>query len=163
MKLPFVHNSPRITASITLLCAVLSLWQLPACAHDGYDLWLRYTPIDATTAAIYRNALQGWSVTSRTATAEVIRTELLRAFPGILGTTLPELPVPNVQHQLVIGTVQSPLLAALAPQLQGVAEDGFLITPATINGKASLAIVSATEQGMLYGTFHFLRMLQTEQ
>jgi alpha-glucuronidase len=132
-------------------------------ADDGYQLWLKYTPIaDPTVAATYRRQLQGWRVVSEGATAEIARTELRRAFTGLFGKTIPEMAA-SVNHQLIIGTSQSPLLASLHTKVDGLAPDGFVITHTRIQGKESIAIVSATETGTLYGVFHFLRLLQTGQ
>src|SRR6188768_371019 len=87
-------------------------------AHDGYELWLRYAPVSASKAENYVNSLKSWSITSNSATAEVIRKELTRAFPAMLGKALPELSVPNGAQQLLIVTLESSLLSALAPQLR---------------------------------------------
>jgi alpha-glucuronidase len=132
-------------------------------ADDGYELWLKYTRIaDPAVAASYHRQLQGWRVVSEGATAGVARTELRRALSGLFGKTIPEA-ANGVNHQLVIGTSQSPLLASLHSKVAGLAPDGFVITHTRIQGKESIAIVSATETGMLYGVFHFLRLLQTGQ
>ena len=133
-------------------------------AEDGYELWLKYTPLtDPTVAASYRRQLQGWQVLSESATADVARTELRRAFTGWFGKTIPETKAVGVNHQLIIGTTQSPWLASLHSKVDGLAPDGFVITHTRIQGKESIAIVSATETGMLYGVFHFLRLVQTGQ
>src|SRR5690349_16019569 len=68
-------------------------------AHDGYDLWLRYTPINASDAARYRNSISGWTLTSQSSTANVIRAELTRALPVLLGKGIGELKGINTQHQ----------------------------------------------------------------
>ncbi|MBT1688976.1 alpha-glucuronidase family glycosyl hydrolase [Dawidia soli] len=131
-------------------------------ADDGYDLWLKYTRIaDRAVAASYRRQLQGWTVLSTGATADAARRELRRALPGLLGETIPE--AGAVNRQLVVGTSQLPLLAPLHGKVAGLAPEGFIITHTRIQGKESIAIVSATETGMLYGVFHFLRMMQTGQ
>lgn len=132
-------------------------------ASDGYELWLRYSPLPAAKIKAYRNEVKGWLVTDQSPTADVIRKELNRALPAMLGTGIPELTNASVQNQLIIGTLQSPLLSGLASKVQGLSDDGFVITHTNINGKLSWVIVSATTQGMLYGTFHFLRTIQTTQ
>lgn len=147
---------------------ILLLWQVFACtqnatAHDGYDLWLRYAPVSAARQTDYRKNIKAWHVTVQSPTANIIREELHRALPAILGNRVPEAKAPNQDFQLVIGTLQSPLLSSLSKKLAGVADEGFVITRTQIQGKSTLVVVSASEQGMLYGTFHLLRLLQTEQ
>ncbi|WP_254087676.1 alpha-glucuronidase family glycosyl hydrolase [Dawidia cretensis] len=152
---------PAVGQILVLLLCLMIPQRLQA--DDGYELWLKYTRIaDPTVAATYRRQLQGWRVVSEGATAEVVRTELRRALPGLFGKAIPEA-AGGVNHQLVIGTSQSPLLASLHNKVAGLAADGFVITHTRIQGKESIAIVSATETGMLYGVFHFLRLLQTGQ
>jgi alpha-glucuronidase len=132
-------------------------------ADDGYDLWLKYARItERSLATTYRRQLQGWTVAAQGATADVARAELRRAWTGFFGETIPE-GTANVNQQLVVGTSQSPLLASLHDRVSGLAPDGFVITHIRIQGKESIAIVSATETGMLYGVFHFLRMMQNGQ
>lgn len=151
---------PAIRVLILLLC-ITAPHVLQA--DDGYDLWLKYTRVtDHAVATAYRRQLQGWTVVSQGATADVARTELRRAWTGLFGEMIPEGGA-GVNHQLIVGTSQSPLLASLHSQVAGLALDGFVITHTRIQGKESIAIVSATETGMLYGVFHFLRMLQTGQ
>lgn len=148
-------------ATLTLL--VLTFWSPVVTAHDGYDLWMRYVPVPQAKAESYRKSIQGWSITTQSATADVIRKEFNRAFPVLLGRNVPELRSPNAKDQLIIGTTASHLLSSFATQLADLPVDAFLITRATINGKASRVIVSTSEQGMLYGVFHLLRMMQTAQ
>ena len=59
----------------------------------------------------------------------------------------------------------SPAVAALnwARDLQAQGDEGFLIRTTVLDGKAVTVIASSGELGALYGTFHFLRLLQTGQ
>jgi alpha-glucuronidase len=120
-------------------------------------------PVGSSKAQQYRRDISGWSLTSNSPTAAVIRNELLKAFPLLLGKGISELKNADTQHQLIIGTIQSPLLSSLKSQLTGVSDEGFIITHTKINGKDSWVIASASEAGTLYGTFHLLRMMQTGQ
>lgn len=160
---PYRTLKTTVSVRALLFYFALSLISVRGLAHDGYDLWLRYTPLPAAKAASYRSGIKGWFIANQSPTASIIRDELNRALPVMLGNRITGLSSPNTQQQLVIGTTQSPELSGLASQLNGMASDGFIITSTTVNGKRSRVIVSTTEQGMLYGTFHFLRLLQTGQ
>jgi alpha-glucuronidase len=48
-------------------------------------------------------------------------------------------------------------------ELQQAGEEGFVIETVRIGGKPATAIMANTDIGALYGVFHFLRMLQTNQ
>jgi alpha-glucuronidase len=113
-------------------------------ADDGSRLWLRYDRIPSQVSV---------SVQGQSATFDVIRRELLGA--GIV--------VKNTDDAaVVIGLPQtSTLIRKLGwePELQKLGPEGFRIR--TI--KNVIVIASTTDIGTLYGTFHFLRLLQTDQ
>jgi len=115
-------------------------------ADDGSRLWLRYDQLPSQRVGSI--AVQGQS-----ATFDVIRRELLRA--GIV--------VGNSDDaSVVVGLPQtSTLIRKLGwePELKKLGPEGFRIR--TIRNV--IVIASTTDLGTLYGTFHFLRLLQTEQ
>ena len=45
----------------------------------------------------------------------------------------------------------------------GLGDEGFMIRQYTLNDQSGIAIVANTDIGVLYGVFHFLRLLQTHQ
>ena len=115
-------------------------------ADDGSRLWLRYDQLSSRRVGSI--AVQGQS-----ATFDVIRRELLGA--GIV--------VGNSDDaSVIIGLPQtSAFIRKLGwePELQNLGPEGFRIR--TI--RKVVVIASTTDIGTLYGTFHFLRLLQTAQ
>lgn len=134
-------------------------------AEDGYSLWLRYPTVKNPQLLMqYRNILKGVSVSGTTPTLLAAKAELLQGLSGLLGQKITEKSTGT--GLLYIGTpATSPAIAALAKQknLTVAGADAFLITIA--NGKEGPRIIIAgnTDKGVLYGVFHFLRLLQTEQ
>ena len=64
------------------LCAALSI----ARAEDGYDLWLRYRPLQPEWIATYRHNLTELVLpTSSSKTLDIVRSELSRGLDGLLG------------------------------------------------------------------------------
>ena len=115
-------------------------------ADDGYRLWLRYDQLPSRRAGSI--AVQGQS-----ATFDVIRRELLGA--GIVVSN-------SDDASVIVGLPQtSTFIRKLGwePALQKLGPEGFRIR--TIRNV--VVIASTTDIGTLYGTFHFLRLLQTEQ
>ena len=115
-------------------------------ADDGSRLWLRYDQLSSRRVGPI--AVQGQS-----ATFDVIRRELREA--GIVVANNDDAPV-------IIGLPQtSTLIRKLGweSDLQKLGPEGFRIR--TI--KNVVVIASTTDIGTLYGTFHFLRLLQTEE
>ena len=124
-----------------LFCVVLVAQT--AKAEDGYRLWLRYDGIQIKTIAVY----------GQTATFAAIRDELKRA-----GLTQIE----GAKASVIIGSPEtSTFISALKWQadLKRLGPEGFRIR--TVNNV--IVIASTTDIGALHGTFHFLRLLQTDQ
>ncbi len=65
---------------------------------------------------------------------------------------------------VVVGTPKSsPLIAGLKWPLVELGAEGFRIRSAKLGGRAVTVIAANGEIGALYGAFHFLRLLQTQQ
>lgn len=73
--------------------------------EDGYELWLRYRQVaDAARLAQYREALPQCFVPGEGATFTLIKSELARALPGLLGQPTPLLSSRPGGPALVAGT-----------------------------------------------------------
>jgi len=149
-----------------LQTVVLALAAFPsaAWAEDGYDLWLRYAPIEnATQRDTYRRAIAGVVVQQSPATAAIVSKELARGLKGLLGTEVPAWTSVNGDGALVVGTAASPIVSALGwgMVLKELGPEGFVIRGAQIGGRRAIVVASAGDRGALYGTFHLLRLLST--
>lgn len=69
------------------IAALLLLTASAACAGDGYDLWLRYRPVEAQWRAAYAARATAVVETARSPTLDVAANELRRGIAGMLGTT----------------------------------------------------------------------------
>lgn len=138
----------------TTLITLLSVLQ--AHAENGYDLWLRYAPVtDQTLRDHYTGYLSSIYLSTDDATAEAIRNELNLATRGMLGI------VPSATNQskatLVIATTDAlSIPQALSKQL---GPEGYYIN----STRAQITITANTAIGLLYGTFHLLRLCQMEE
>lgn len=162
LQVPLFYFMKKISALlITILLIATSV-----VAEDGYRLWLRYDKIeDASLLAAYKKALQGWMAPGNSATLEATRRELSMGLEGLLGSALPEWKTVK-EGAIVFGTpANSGIIAALGlgEPLGKAGKEGYLIQNATYNGKRVVAIAANTDQGVMYGVFHFLRLLQTHQ
>jgi len=147
-----------------MLFAALALMACSAGARaeDGYDLWLRYVPLEPVLAAHYRTQLGEVAAPDRTPTQRAARDELVRGLMGLLGTA------PRIQnessagHVLALGTPQSSaLIAPFREEIESLGEDGYLLKRTRRDGRDMLLVASRSDIGVLYGTFHLLRLLQT--
>ena len=139
---------------------------LPVFAEDGYELWLRYRPIEQPAAARYQAALAAIVANDGSATLRAAQAELERGLSGLLGAPLAVTQEPRA-GALVFGTPQSsPTIARLGLDLRALGAEGFAIRAVTLpvpNGAAAIAIAANSDVGVLYGAFHLLRLLQTRQ
>ncbi|HUQ12473.1 MAG TPA: alpha-glucuronidase family glycosyl hydrolase [Steroidobacteraceae bacterium] len=155
------HSRPLIAALAALI------FSCSAIAEDGYDLWLRYRSIDTSAhpALVYKLGpiVMG---TSSTSTLVVVGDELRRGLDG-LGILPAQTQFANevkAPGAVVFGTPESsPLIASLNLPLKDLGKEGFLIRATKIKGQPGFVIAANTDVGVLYGSFEFLRMLQTRQ
>jgi alpha-glucuronidase len=130
-------------------------------AEDGYDLWLRYRPLEGELAP-HLAADLSVIVTPRqmSATSRAALAELERGLGGLLGKS-PTLSLDLRAHALVIGTPSSaPALARLDLPLDRLGDEGFVVRGARIDGKPVTVIAANDDTGVLYGAFALLRHLQ---
>jgi alpha-glucuronidase len=138
-------------------------------AETGYDLWLRYRPIeDAALRDSYRRAISSIVVYPTSPTARAIATELERGLNGLLGTKLTAAPsFPAEGTVLIVATPSSSQVFASRPEWSAEVErlgpEGYFIRSSAIDGHAVTTIGSTSDIGALYGAFHFLRLIQTRQ
>ena len=149
-----------------LVCLVLGA-TATARAETGYDLWLRYRPIeDAAVREQYRKAISALVVPEASPTARVILAELRRGLGGLLSAEVPVRAAVGTDGALVAGTPSSsPLIAGLgwSAALARQGKEGYLIRSTHIGPHAATVIASEGDAGALYGAFHFLRLVQTGQ
>jgi alpha-glucuronidase len=132
-------------------------------AEDGYKLWLRYAPL-GDAAAKYRQTLRQVMVEGRSETMRIIRDEASSAISGMLGSAIPSAQQGLQDGALIVGTPEtSAAIRGLGWQadLAKAGPEGFVVRAARIANRPVIAIASSGEIGALYGTFHFLRLLQT--
>jgi alpha-glucuronidase len=135
-------------------------------AEDGYQLWLRYTLVsDQQKLNDYRNRLRGWMIDNTSPTALIVKKELHLALAGLLGKPVPELKGSVSEGSLLIGTADAPALSSLdlKNRLRNTGPEGFIIFSTKMNNKNTIVIAAQQDAGILYGVFHFLRLLQTYQ
>jgi alpha-glucuronidase len=136
-----------------------------AAAEDGYDLWLRYRPVEAANLGGYRAAAREIVVPAAASpTLAAARDELNQGLGGMLGRAPRIAETVTRTGAVVIGTpANSPIVASLNLPLQPLGHEGFLIRSASVRGRRATIIAANSDVGVLYGAFHFLRLMQTRQ
>ena len=147
---------------IGLLVAILSSSVAPA--EDGYDLWLRYHPVEKEWLGKYRAEATTLVTAGTSPTIIAARDELARGLGGLLGRKVPIDDTLRVNGAILFGTpANSPTIAGLHLPLSKLGTEGYLIKSAAVRGHKVTVIAANNDVGVLYGAFHFLRLLQTRQ
>jgi alpha-glucuronidase len=135
-------------------------------AEDGYRLWLRYEPVSGELLKQYRRQISGWMVEGGTPTLEATKDELQAGLNAML-----DFPVKETSHidrngLVVAGTSgYKPFISSeeIRTKLESLGNEGFVIISTRILQKKAIIIASNSDIGVLYGVFHFLRLLQMHQ
>ncbi|WP_242163551.1 alpha-glucuronidase family glycosyl hydrolase [Lysobacter sp. M15] len=151
-----------LVAGALVLTSILPVQQLRA--EDGYELWLRYRPVESAHSGEYRGAAMQLVAAATTPTQIVTRAELRRGLRGLLGAAVPLSDVVTSNGALIVGTpASSPLVGKLELDTGQLGGDGYLIRSVVVDGHRATVIAANDDLGALYGAFHFLRLLQTRQ
>lgn len=145
------------------LLLLLFLYSALAKAEDGYRLWLRYNPVqNPALRSAYTKSISGITISGASETIMIAKEELANGLYGMLGSKIPFTKAMS-NSTLIIGTPASSSTIATLPirvQLQTAGSEGFVIVSTKEN---RIVIAANTDIGVLYGVFHFLRLLQTQQ
>ncbi|HHX32551.1 MAG TPA: alpha-glucuronidase [Bacteroidales bacterium] len=125
-------------------------------AEDGSKLWLRYKTVEVSETPHF-SGLSGDMST-------IALKEFKEAWKEMTGNSIPtQTRLDN--NSLLIGTLKNSEVRRLNlnKELKELGPEGYIIR--TIQrGKNSITVVASEgEQGLLYGTFHLLRLIQTGQ
>jgi alpha-glucuronidase len=132
-------------------------------AEDGYRLWLRYDKIDNNSLLQqYRNQISSIRFSGNSPTLTAAKNELKTGLQGLLDKKITEISSVTGASLLVFtksfaGSVKANI------DYTKLGNEGFLIQTIK-NGQKNATIITAnTDIGLLYGVFHYLRLLQTHQ
>lgn len=145
---------------------LLSTFFITLSAENGYDLWLRYPKVDnAKLAKEYLGVNKNILFPANTEVLQAAKKELAMGLEGMLNIELNEQSKFSGKS-LVIGTPESNELIAgmsLANELKQLDDEGYIIRTVTHNKKTVNVIAAKKDIGVLYGVYHYLRLMQTAQ
>ena len=156
-----VRFQPRALARLTVLFAAL-LSCVCARAEDGYELWLRYRPLDAATIDTYRTRLTSVVGEANSPTLRAARDELQRGLSGLFDRPVAVADSVSADGAVVFGTpATSAIVASLAKELGVAGREGYVLRSLNQGGRRITVIGANSDIGVLYGAFHLLRLIQT--
>jgi alpha-glucuronidase len=148
-----------------LLALMLMIYFSPVKAENGYRLWMRYDKITHKNLYnAYRRNLKQLNFRGNSATLEAARVELQQGLSGLLDLKLRPVGSGSGPGSLIVGTPSSSKTIAglgLDSRLKSLGQEGYMIRTLNQKGKSSLVIAANSDAGVLYGVFHFLKLLQT--
>ncbi|HXC96248.1 MAG TPA: alpha-glucuronidase family glycosyl hydrolase [Edaphobacter sp.] len=132
-------------------------------AENGAEGWLRYAPISNAAVANYATLPNKIVVLGKSSTDEVVGNELQRGLTSMLGRSF------TISHELSEGD-NAILVANLATLNRAfsvigdkLSPDSFTIGPKTERKTYRFIILGADSRGELYGAFHLLELIASEQ
>lgn len=135
--------------------------------ENGHRLWLRYIPVsNASLMKEYRSNITGVFINAHSPTMKAAASELKRGLNGLLNKKIPFVHSAEKEELLVVGTPDNSKIIAslnLNKQLKKIGKEGYLIRSVSINHKKYTVIAANTDIGILYGSFAFLRLIQTHK
>jgi alpha-glucuronidase len=158
--------SGRQRLLVRTFCILLCLWTAPLSAEDGYRLWLRYDLASSPARLFeYRSAVRE-IVFENTNDCHAGREELQSALSTLLGVSIPVVSKSSGPGSLIVGTPDtSRTIAALTDrkETESLGTDGYLIRSSGKDSRSSIIVAANGSRGLLYGVFHLLRLIQTQQ
>jgi alpha-glucuronidase len=146
-----------------LKIAILGALLLLPCglrAETGAEAWLRYPPLPDVERVRYASLPASVVVLGDSPLLRNAEQETIRGIRGMLGRTLREAKGQIQEKSIVLGTTADIQAADPAFKVpQQIRIDGFWLTAGKLRGFDCLIITGATDRGILYGVFSFLRRL----
>ncbi len=132
-------------------------------AEDGYRLWLRYDTVsNPQVLSQYQAQITQFIIPQDSAAGE----ELKAGLSGLLGKDIAVGSSILQDGTIIAGTPQtSPIIRKLITlsDLETVGKEGYIIRSLKHDNRPVIIIAANQPAGVLYGVFHFLRLLQNQQ
>ena len=127
-------------------------------SQTGYDLWLGYDQLEnGEVLTSYQSSIQSYFIAEASDTRNIITTELDNALPKLLNQDIQQVfDQKNADVVILPASKLSPDLKK-AIETASLKQEGFVIQKVN----KQIVITSPSSSGLLYGTFQFIRLLQT--
>lgn len=146
-----------------ILTSVLMFLCVAGMAEDGHRLWLRFDKIEnEVLRKTYLEQLNWVYVEGSSEVIETAKKELLIGLKGLLGCDVDIKDAAGSDQGLSLGIIGETAWfdgMISASEKEQVHKDGFII----LTRNENTIIAAKDDKGLLYGTFHFLRLLQRHQ
>ncbi len=139
--------------------------------EDGSKLWLRYAkvPNAADYTPVAQRVVADMAIPDMATiptTMGITRQELVNGLKGMIGYREPQPGGPTRRDDILFGTPKNSAKIKglnLDAELQKLGDEGFVLRSVTMDDNPVTVIASQSDIGVLYGAFHFLRLIATER
>lgn len=158
-----VHKNQKFI----LIAILLLLGTQKIIAQVDYKLWLQYHKVaNSKKISEYQSNTKGVYAFGNSETIKLAVKELQLGLNSMLELKTKQLNDSNGNDIIIIGNasnINADLHQNCKKELAAVNNEGFVIKSISSNKKKQILITAKTDVGVLYGVFHFLRLLQTNQ
>ncbi|BBD96906.1 alpha-glucuronidase [Sphingobium amiense] len=126
-------------------------------AEDGYDLWLRYRPVEAARSTDIAARTTGIVTSGDSPTLAIAVAELQRGVEGMTGRQIAPLSALR-PGALVLATPRTG--TAMPIDTGRLGDEGYAIRSTQMSGAPVTLIAANSDRGLLYGVYHWLRLAQ---
>ena len=132
---------------------------------NGYGLWLDYKKIDdEKLLRRYMDQIQSVNVEMGSETLKLVKQELQTGLDKLFGTPTTFKDFDGSGNMLIISKHGNlPEMFKKETQTENLKRGGYVIKSISLQGKMYTVITAEEDMGLLYGTFNFLRLLQTQR
>lgn len=151
-----------------LLClaALLIVSVTPVTAGNGYRLWMKYDKINSSKYLDeVQSVITAYGVAGNSPTVQRANEELRTGLTGLLGKDIPKSELMNPESGLLLGGTPRTLKLLKEKRFKNIlpklGKEGYFIQRVKTSSGYCIVIGANEDIGVLYGVFHFLRLLQT--
>ncbi len=131
-------------------------------AENGSRLWLRYETVPPSLGSELLEKITAIQHNSQNPSMIVAANELQEAMMGFTGARIPVVGKPDAPGILLVtANTRMARRLGLNAELRNMHPDGYLIKTARLNNVTHTIIASPTETGVLYGSFDWIRQIQS--
>lgn len=129
---------------------------------DGNGLWLEYRKVsDATLLQAYQNQIQGVHLVEGSETLKIVQKELTIGLGKLLDKDVVFQQYNSAENMLIVATyAHLPQTLQKHVDVGKLKKEGFVIKSIEESGKPYVLVSAKEDIGLLYGSFHLLRLMQ---
>ena len=145
---------------------LLFFWISSIIADDGYRLWFRFDQIENVDVRNeYSQKISNIVVMENSPTSSIIAKELQNGLSGLIGQAVTKTSDISSGSVIVLTAANKAMIKTLQlkTDLVVLGPEGYHILDKNVRGSKVIVIIANTDIGALYGSYHFLRLIQTHQ